>query len=136
MAKEGAISTKPRSTDVDVPSGYLSKNEHPRENIAVNLRSPGYAEVWNRLTLEFDQASLAHAPEWFTIIEKVYGHTPIYLQAEEDQGQHGILPAFLTRSRLFGTILTSMPFSTLPTDPIFVGSPAELVTIGDASVRP
>lgn len=110
MAKEGVIITKRGSTSVDVPSGHLSKNRRPRENIAINLRSPGYAEVWNRLTLEFDQASLAHAPEWFTVIEKAYGHTPIYLQADEDQGQHGILPAFLTRSRLFGSVLTSMPF--------------------------
>ena len=34
------------------------------------------------------------------------------------------------------TSRTSMPSSTLPTEPTFIGSPAELVTTGDASVSP
>jgi len=54
--------------------------------------------------------SLAHAPEWRTIIEAAYGHEPLYLKAEDEAGQVGVLPAFVVRRPLFGTVVTSMPF--------------------------
>jgi FemAB-related protein (PEP-CTERM system-associated) len=53
---------------------------------------------------------LAHAPEWASIIERSYGHRPLYLTAVDAEGQRGLLPAFVVRRPLGGTIVTSMPF--------------------------
>jgi len=49
---------------------------------------------------------LALAPGWHQAIQAAYGHRPLYLQA----GDQGILPAFLVRRPLLGTLVTSMPF--------------------------
>jgi FemAB-related protein (PEP-CTERM system-associated) len=56
------------------------------------------------------QSHLAHAPEWATVIRQGYGHDPLYLTAEDDAGGVGLLPAFIVRRPLVGTIVTSMPF--------------------------
>jgi FemAB-related protein (PEP-CTERM system-associated) len=53
---------------------------------------------------------LAHAPEWASIIERAYGHRPLYLTAVDADGERGLLPAFVVRRPLSGTIVTSMPF--------------------------
>ena len=57
-----------------------------------------------------EHANLAHAPEWFAAIQNAYGHSPVYLQAEHADGRLAVLPAFLLRSRIFGTVVASMPF--------------------------
>ena len=54
-------------------------------------------------------AKLAHAAEWFTVIKRAYGHEPLYLAAESDAGC-AVLPAFVVRRPLVGTVVTSMPF--------------------------
>jgi FemAB-related protein (PEP-CTERM system-associated) len=53
---------------------------------------------------------LAHAPEWASIIQRAYGHAPLYLTAVDEDGEPGVLPAFIVRRPLGGTIVTSMPF--------------------------
>jgi FemAB-related protein (PEP-CTERM system-associated) len=68
------------------------------------------SDTWSTVTHQLDHANLAQLPQWFTAIRKAYGHTPVYLEAEDASGGRGILPSFLIRSRLFGTVLTSMPF--------------------------
>jgi serine/alanine adding enzyme len=55
------------------------------------------------------EARLAHATEWFTVIKRAYGHDPLYLAACSDEGC-AVLPAFVVRRPLFGTVVTSMPF--------------------------
>ena len=72
--------------------------------------SPDGKDRWSRLVAETEHANLAHAPEWFGAIQMAYGHTPVYLQAEDANGQAAVLPAFLVRSRIFGTVIASMPF--------------------------
>jgi len=57
-----------------------------------------------------NHANLGQTPEWYAAITNAYGHTPLYLQAEDAKGQIAVLPAFLVRSRFFGTVVTSMPF--------------------------
>ena len=78
--------------------------------VRVTRWSPNGADRWSGLVRETEHANLAHAPEWFEAIQKAYGHTPVYLQAEDAEGQLVVLPAFLVRSRIFGTVVTSMPF--------------------------
>jgi serine/alanine adding enzyme len=66
--------------------------------------------AWQRLTGTTIQSHLAHAPEWATVIPRGYGHDPLYLDAEDDAGGFGFLPAFIVRRPIVGTIVTSMPF--------------------------
>ena len=64
---------------------------------------------WSRAVDASRHAKLAHAAEWFTVIKRVYGHEPLYLTADSDAGC-AVLPAFVVRRPLFGTVVTSMPF--------------------------
>lgn len=71
---------------------------------------PDAGGSWRRVVHESTQSSLAHAPEWFQLIQEAYGHHPIYLSAHDGQGRWGVLPAFAVRRPFFGTVVTSMPF--------------------------
>lgn len=68
------------------------------------------ADAWHRLAGAMSPSHLAHSPEWATVIRQGYGHDPLYLSAEDDAGGLGLLPAFIVRRPLVGTIVTSMPF--------------------------
>jgi FemAB-related protein (PEP-CTERM system-associated) len=81
-----------------------------RSSVHVTRWEPGADDKWSIWIQQIDHANLAHSPQWFTTIHKAYGHTPLYLKAEDVEGQVAVLPAFLVRSRLLGTVVTSMPF--------------------------
>jgi FemAB-related protein (PEP-CTERM system-associated) len=66
--------------------------------------------LWSNLVQHMDHTNLAQVPQWHTAIQQAYRHTPLYLQAEDAAGEQAILPAFVIRRRLFGTVVTSMPF--------------------------
>jgi FemAB-related protein (PEP-CTERM system-associated) len=53
---------------------------------------------------------LAIAPQWYSAIQLAYGHRPLYLQAEDSAAGSAVLPGFLVRRPLLGTVATSMPF--------------------------
>ena len=74
----------------------------------VLTRAPG--EAWRRAVDRSPEARLAHAPEWLTVITRAYGHDPLYLTAADGGEPCGVLPAFVVRRPLFGTVITSMPF--------------------------
>jgi len=65
---------------------------------------------WRRAVEELEASTLAHSPEWFTAIKAGYGHEPLYLSGEDGDGRPGLLPAFVVRRPLFGTVVSSMPF--------------------------
>lgn len=66
--------------------------------------------AWNRFLETHANDSIAHRFEWKSIIESTYHHRCFYLGAYERQQLIGILPLVLTKSRLFGNHLTSVPF--------------------------
>jgi FemAB-related protein (PEP-CTERM system-associated) len=70
----------------------------------------GPGDAWRHAVDASSQARLAHAPEWLTVIARAYSHRPLYLAATGDDGSCGVLPAFVVRRPLFGTVVTSMPF--------------------------
>ena len=75
------------------------------------IRSLPDAEgTWQRVVNGSNGANLAHAPEWFRLIQQAYGHRPLYLSAHDGNGRCGVLPAFIVRRPLFGAVVTSMPF--------------------------
>lgn len=55
-------------------------------------------------------ARLAHAPEWVPVITRAYEHEPLYVAGQDRSGRPGMLPAFVVRRPLGGTVVTSMPF--------------------------
>ncbi len=71
---------------------------------------PDAAQVFQRVADGLPQSTLAHAPEWRTVIRQAYGHEPIYLVAEDEEGRGGVLPAFLVRRPVIGSVAASMPF--------------------------
>lgn len=78
---------------------------------AVRVRSVSDTTgAWARIVGESSQATLAHSPEWFTVIRRAYGHDPLYFSAEDGDGGRAVLPAFAVRRPFFGTVLASMPF--------------------------
>ena len=68
------------------------------------------AAAWRRIVDQSSQAGLAHSPEWFFLIQRAYGHSPLYLQADDGNGRSGVLPAFVVRRPFLGAVVTSMPF--------------------------
>ncbi|HEV3139018.1 MAG TPA: GNAT family N-acetyltransferase [Vicinamibacterales bacterium] len=72
------------------------------------LADPG--ESWNRGVDRSTRARLGHAPAWHAAIARAYGHTPLYLAAIAGDEPLGVLPAFVVRRPLLGTVVTSMPF--------------------------
>lgn len=82
----------------------------PESCAGVTHWKPGSDETWHTAVQDLNEANLAQSPHWHTVISKTYRHTPIYLTAQSASGNVAILPAFLLRSRLFGTVVTSMPF--------------------------
>jgi FemAB-related protein (PEP-CTERM system-associated) len=68
------------------------------------------AAAWRKAVDEHCHATPAHSPEWFDVIRDAYGHDPLYLSADDAEGRTVVLPAFVVRRPLVGTVVTSMPF--------------------------
>ena len=71
---------------------------------------PDAGGTWRRVVNESTGSGLAHSPEWFSLIQRAYGHAPLYLSMDDGNGRSGVLPAFVVRRPFFGTVVTSMPF--------------------------
>jgi FemAB-related protein (PEP-CTERM system-associated) len=84
--------------------------EQPQSGTRLTRWDPASGERWHTLIQQSDDANLAQLPQWFEIISHAYGHMPLYLHLEDGQGRSAVLPSFFVRSRLFGTVITSMPF--------------------------
>lgn len=65
---------------------------------------------WHDALAALAPATLAHAPEWHVAIQQAYGHQPLYVGANDEEGRSGLLPAFIMRRPLFGAVVASMPF--------------------------
>ncbi len=65
---------------------------------------------WDRFVEAAADETALHVWAWRDIIQRAYGHTPIYLAAVAGEDLVGVLPMFLMKSRLFGRHLVSIPF--------------------------
>lgn len=81
-----------------------------RPSLSVFARGEDIVAPWTEAVEGFAGARLAHAPEWLTVIHRTYGHDPLYLSAEGDGGRRAVLPAFIVRRPVGGTVVSSMPF--------------------------
>jgi FemAB-related protein (PEP-CTERM system-associated) len=65
---------------------------------------------WSKVVDLAERATLAHSPRWFSAFQRAYGHTPLYLRAEDGGGESAVLPAYVVRRPLGRPVVTSMPF--------------------------
>jgi serine/alanine adding enzyme len=94
----------------------------PYESVVRIIRDDqDVAKIWQPVVNGLHQSTLAHASEWRTVIRSAYGHQPLYLAAEDSEGRGGVLPAFLVRRPVIGSVAASMPF--LDTGGPCAGSP-------------
>ena len=70
----------------------------------------GDAGEWDSLVRKREDSTFFHQMAWKSVIQKTYGHQPLYLAAREDGKLKGVLPLFLMRHLLFGRFLISVPF--------------------------
>lgn len=66
---------------------------------------------WDKYVMSHPSSTIFHKTGWMKVVEKTFGHKPIYLFAEEERRLRGILPIFLIRSLLFGKFMVSIPYA-------------------------
>ena len=69
-----------------------------------------FEEKWDTFVLNHKHSTFFHQIGWKRVVEKTYGHKPLYLFAEENGEITGILPLFLVDSLIFGKRLISVPY--------------------------
>lgn len=78
----------------------------------MRVRECGQSErnTWDDFVRRCPTATLFHRFAWRDVIADTMRHRPVYLLAEDDTGCRGVLPLFVLRTGLFGTMAVSMPF--------------------------
>jgi FemAB-related protein (PEP-CTERM system-associated) len=67
-------------------------------------------DAWEAFVAAAPDATLSHLYVWCRIISGSYGHKAVYLMARRSGCIAGVLPLIQVKSRLFGNVLSSMPF--------------------------
>ena len=76
--------------------------------VEVALDAPGLE--WDAFLDAHEHGSFYHRYGWRRLNQAQLSHTCVYLEARVDGNVAGILPLVLTKSRIFGRILCSLPF--------------------------
>ncbi len=71
-------------------------------------REPG--EEWGEYVTQRSTACPSHDPRWGRVFRAVFGHSPVYLRAEEAGETMGVLPLMTISRALLGRIVVSMPY--------------------------
>jgi FemAB-related protein (PEP-CTERM system-associated) len=66
---------------------------------------------WDDFVNISKDSTIFHKIAWKKVVEKTYGHKAIYLYADKNDENIGVLPLFLMKSRLFGNKIVSTPFA-------------------------
>jgi serine/alanine adding enzyme len=67
-------------------------------------------EEWDNFVFVHKASTFFHQIGWKDVVERTYGHKPLYLVARENRNIRGILPLFLMKHILFGKFLISVPY--------------------------
>lgn len=76
----------------------------------VSLAEPTDGLAWNDFVSAHPLACVYHRFEWGALFQRVYSSKPVYLVARRGRTVTGVLPMIELSSRLFGRILSSMPY--------------------------
>jgi FemAB-related protein (PEP-CTERM system-associated) len=107
IPSDGAPASRPRPAEGTPRLALVSRASTPLVHVtrlapdAISA-SPAPASV--------ERSHLAHAVEWAAVIRDAYGHSPLYLVAQDESGDHGMLPAIVVRRPFLRPVVTSMPF--------------------------
>jgi FemAB-related protein (PEP-CTERM system-associated) len=71
---------------------------------------PGDDLAWDEYVSNCPAAGLYHRYGWARVIERSYGHAPVYLWVRDESNVRGVLPLVLFRGALGGRSLVSLPF--------------------------
>jgi serine/alanine adding enzyme len=70
----------------------------------------GDDQAWDSYVLKSPDAGVYQRAGWARVIERGYGHVPVYLWARDDSRVRGVLPLVLFRGALGRRSLVSLPF--------------------------
>lgn len=71
---------------------------------------PGAERAWDEYVFGSPQAGVFHRYGWARVVQRSYGHRPIYLSASDGGQVRGLLPLVLFRGPLGARSLVSLPF--------------------------
>jgi FemAB-related protein (PEP-CTERM system-associated) len=77
---------------------------------SVSVATDATATAWDAFVATQPGGSFYHCYGWKRLNERHLGHAAMFLEARAGAALTGVLPLVLTRSRIFGRILCSMPF--------------------------
>lgn len=69
------------------------------------------ASAWEHYVKKNSDSTFYHQIGWKKVIEKTYGHEPLYLIAKEYNEISGVFPLFLIKNKIFGKKIISIPFA-------------------------
>jgi FemAB-related protein (PEP-CTERM system-associated) len=78
--------------------------------VVIEEATPAQRHEWDAFVASRADAVGYHEWGWRDVIERTFGHSSLYLVARSAGAIHGVLPLVEMRSRIFGHLLTSMPF--------------------------
>jgi len=78
--------------------------------VQVRLLDAAAVPAWDAFVAASPTATFFHRAAWAEVFRSAFGHTPYYLQAEQDGAVVGVLPLVHVKTRLFGNSLMSSPF--------------------------
>lgn len=77
----------------------------------LNKQDTAEVNAWNAYVHSNTESFAYHLAEWQTVIEDSFALRTFYLYAKQPNGAiQGVLPLVLSKSAVFGTFLTSLPF--------------------------
>src|SRR5262245_59798491 len=71
---------------------------------------PGEVRAWDEYVAQSSEAGVYQRAGWARVIERSYGHRPMYVWARQDSRVCGVLPLVLFRRILGWRSLVSLPF--------------------------
>ncbi len=78
--------------------------------IVCNSEGEAVSGAWDEFVSISPAATVSHLYRWRRVVSETYGHKSFYLIARREGELAGILPLVHVKSRLFGNVLSSMPF--------------------------
>lgn len=90
----------------------MSKSKGISNEKMVNIRRSTSDDkaIWDQYLLEHQQGNFYQSFDWKQVNENNFKHECIFLVAEQENKFVGVFPIVFIKSKIFGKIMTSMPF--------------------------
>jgi FemAB-related protein (PEP-CTERM system-associated) len=108
-----ATHTPETTVETRQPGAPSSDTRAATGPVRIRLALDQDADRWNAFVATAPDGNFYQRYEWQQVNHQLLGHPALSLMAERDDRVVGVLPLVHVRSRLFGSILSSMPFVNL-----------------------